>query len=101
MKKIKVLFVYSNLNQGWIQGVLQLLSEEFSKRKKNEIYLPLFHNTQILPFYGEIIDLKAQTIKQNKERQKPLDFLMDTLYRNMRNSLMKVCKNMLSYRIII
>ena len=63
MKKIKILFVYSNLNQGGIQRVLQLLSEEFSKRKNYEVYLALFDNTQVVPFYGEIIDIKAPTTK--------------------------------------
>ena len=64
MKKIKVLFIYSNLNQGGIQRLLQLLSEEFSKRKKYEVYLTLFDNIQIVPFYGEIIDIKASTTKK-------------------------------------
>ena len=62
MKKIKVLFIYGNLEFGGIQRVLSLLSEEFSKRGKYEVYLALFNNIkQDMPFYGEIIDIKAPT----------------------------------------
>ena len=63
MKKIKILFVYSDLMFGGIQRVLQLLSEELSKRKKYEIYLALFSNIQNVPFHGEIIDINAPSSK--------------------------------------
>ena len=63
MKKIKVLFVFNDLKGTGIERVLEVLSEEFSKMKKYEIYLALFNNIQNVPFYGEIIDLKAQTTK--------------------------------------
>ena len=63
MKKIKVLFVFNDFNGGGIERVLESLSKEFSKMKKYEIYLALFHNIQNVPFYGEIIDIKAPTTK--------------------------------------
>ena len=63
MKKTKVLFVFNDLKGAGIERVLELLSKEFSKMKKYEIYLALFNNIQNIPFYGEIIDLKAPTTK--------------------------------------
>ncbi|MCL2154840.1 MAG: glycosyltransferase [Leptospirales bacterium] len=63
MKKIKILFIYGNLEFGGIQRVIQLLSEELSKRGKYEIYLGLFNNIKNIPFCGEIIDIKAPTSK--------------------------------------
>jgi len=63
MKKIKILFVFNDFGRGGIQRVIQLLSEEFSKRKRYEVYLAVFNNIIVLPFCGEIIDLKAPTTK--------------------------------------
>ena len=63
MKKIRVLFIFNDLKGAGVERIMQLLSKEFSKKKKYEIYLALFNNIQNIPFYGEIIDLKAPTTK--------------------------------------